>query len=150
MKHHLALIVALLMLTAGLAGACGGGNGAGGNGATPGRTASPAPTEDGAGSTPTQDGVESTPTQGGAESTPTRFEALRDALRNQLDAIGVNIGAVPGDVRDQILASCRELEAFAEGERVEEICGAIEQAMERGDPGLIDLVLNQLAELEPD
>ncbi len=141
MKRHLALIIALLMLTAGLAGACGGGNGAGGNGATPGRTASPAPTEDGAGSTPTQDG---------AESTPTNFEALRDALRNQLDAIGVNIGAVPDDVRDQILASCRELEAFVEGERVEEICGAIEQAIERGDPGLIDLVLNQLAELEPD
>jgi hypothetical protein len=57
---------------------------------------------------------------------------------------------MPEDVRDQLLALCRELEAFVEGERVAEICGAIEQAIERGDPGFIDLVLEQLAELEPD
>lgn len=136
MTRHVLVIITLLMLTVGLASACGGGNGADDGesptGAILNRTESPAPTVD------------------GAESTPTGFEALRDALRDRLDTIGVNIAAVPDDVRDQILASCRELEAFVERDRIERACEAIEQAIEGGDPGLIDLVLEQLAELEPD
>lgn len=87
----------------------------------------------------------SAPDDGGAS-----FEELRDTLRDRLDAIGVNIGAVPDDVRDQILAECRKLEQFVDEERVQGICGAIEQAIQQGDPGLIDLVLEELAALTAD
>lgn len=143
MRVYLLLIIALLMLTAGLASACDGGNGAAGegnsvgdsedvNGAVPTKTESPAATAE------------------AVQGTPTSFEALRDTLRDRLDAIGVNIGAVPDDVHDQILGWCHELESLAQQEVVADICEAIEDAIEQGDPGLIDLVLDQLAELEPD
>lgn len=139
MTRHRALVAALVVMTAALTAACGGDDGSGNSGGT----ASPADTPAG-GTTP-----RSTATVG-PEDTPTEFETLRDELSAQLDAIGVNIGAVPDDIRDQILASCRELATFADGKRVEEMCEAIERAMENDDPGLIDLVVDQLAELEPD
>ncbi|OGO50780.1 MAG: hypothetical protein A2148_03580 [Chloroflexi bacterium RBG_16_68_14] len=98
--------------------------------ATPTPSQSPAPT--------------STPT---VEGTPTRFQALRDQLRGQLEAIGDNIGAIPDDIRAGLLARCHELEEFVAPEVIADICGAIEQAIEGDDPGLIDLVLDRLAEL---
>ena len=84
-----------------------------------------------------------------ANATPTEFETLRDGLRDRLDAIGASIGDTPSDIREQILASCRELADFAEPDLVEPICQDIDEAIERGDPGKIDLVLGHLASLEP-
>lgn len=92
---------------------------------------------------------EQTPGANGAAATadgatPTAFEALRDAFIDDLAGIGVNIGAVPEDVREALLATCEELSAFAD---VEAVCGAVARAMDSGDSGLIDLVLDELAEL---
>lgn len=84
------------------------------------------------------------PTPSGAS-----FEELRDTLLQRLDVIGTNIGVVPADVRDELLGTCRELGAFADPDDVEPICSGIEEAIARGDPGRIDLVLEQLARLEP-
>lgn len=100
-----------------------------------------------AGGTLTPGGPESPTPTPTVEGTPTRFEALRDGLRGQLEAIGDNIGTVPDDIRDQLLARCHELEEFVAPEVIADICGAIEQAIDGGDPGLIDLVLARLAEL---
>ena len=83
-------------------------------------------------------------TADGAAATPTPFEALRDAFIDDLTGIGVNIGAVPEDVREALLATCEELSAFTD---VEAVCGAVARAMDSGDSGLIDLVLDELAEL---
>ena len=117
-------IIALLLLTTGLAAACGGngtGDGPDANGASPGSTESR------------------------AQATA---DPLIDALREQLDAIGVNIGAVPDDVRDQILASCAELEELVEAVRRVRVCAVVEVAIEQGDPGLIDQILDELEDLE--
>ncbi len=91
-----------------------------------------------------------TPTGNGADGTPTLFEEVRDDLSEQLARYRANIETLPPDVRDQLLSSCRELEAFVSSEDVDEICGAIEDAIEQGDPGRIDLVLARLDGLEPD
>ena len=84
------------------------------------------------------------------EDSPTTFEAARDDILAKLDAIGVNIGIVPDDIGEQLVRSCLALEAFVQGERVAEICASITDAIERGDPGLIDLVMERIADLEPD
>ncbi len=137
MKRRLTPVIALLLLAAAVA--CGGsGDTAGTDGADgdppgqPGQTASPLVTL-----IPTED-------------PPTTFEELRGDLLARLDAIGVNIGVVPDDIGEQLVSSCLELEAFAVGEPVAEICANIGDAIERGDPGLIDLVMERLADLEPD
>ena len=116
-----------LLVVAFVVGACGGdGDGGDDNGATAGRTEFP----------PAMDG------------TPARFEALRDALADRLEAIQVNIAAIPDDVQRKIIDLCRELEAFIDEDRVDEICGALDEAIDRGDPGRIDRILAELAELE--
>lgn len=139
-RHWIAAIA--LTLIAGLAIACGGG----GNGSA---TATPV---DGAapvdGATPAGDETSVPASTEQPAATPSEFEGLRDDLIDQLDAIGVNIGVLPDDVREDLLARCVELAPFANADRVDEICGAVEQAMGSGDVGLIDLVLDDLAELE--
>ena len=85
-------------------------------------------------------------TENGNEA-PAEFEVARDALYQELDSYGANIGVLPDDVRDDLLASCRALDEFAASDDVDDICAAIEQAIADGDPGLIDLVLNELAAL---
>ncbi len=79
--------------------------------------------------------------------TPTEFELARDSLYQELDGYGANIGVLPDDIRDVLLASCRALDELAESDDVDEICTAIEQAIADGDPGLIEIVLNELAAL---
>lgn len=82
--------------------------------------------------------------------TPTAFETLRDELRDRLDAIGASIGDTPSDIREQLLTSCRELGEYVDSDRVEPICSDMEDAMDRSDPGKIDLVIDYLAELKQD
>jgi hypothetical protein len=135
MTRYLVVSAVLSVLLAGSVVGCGGG---GTNGSGSGTATSVSATE-----------PQVTATDG-AESTPTEFEMMRDELSDQLDAIGANIGAVPDDVRDQMLASCHELEQFVDGERVGELCDAIQRAIETDDPGLVDLIVKQFAELEPD
>ncbi len=84
------------------------------------------------------------------DGTPTEFELARDALYQELDSYGANIGVLPDDIRDDLLASCRALDEFAASDDVDNICTAIEQAIADGDPGLIQLVLNELAALTAD
>ena len=86
---------------------------------------------------------------GGTPQGPS-FEELRQDLLTQLDSIGANIGAVPDDIRNQILGQCRALDEFADDDEVDALCTAMQRAMDRGDPGLIDLVLENLATLEED
>ena len=119
-RRFLLLAIPLLALTAAAAAACGGG------------TDSP------------------NPTGNGATGTAGPFEAARDALVQDLVNYRVTIGDVPPDVGASLLAECEQLETFADGDRVEDICTAIEQAMANADPGLIDRVLTELAELTPD
>ncbi len=78
---------------------------------------------------------------------PTEFELARDALYEELDSYGANIGVLPDDIRDDLLASCHALDEFAAGDDVDNICTAIEQAIADGDPGLIEIVLNELTAL---
>ena len=128
MKRRLTLAIALLLLAA-AAVACGG-SGTGDD--DPPETASPVVTL-----IPTED-------------PPTTYEAARDDILAKLDAIGVNIGIVPDDIGEQLVSSCLELEAFVQGESVAEICASITDAIERSDPGLIDLVMERIADLEQD
>ena len=125
MSRRLVVLAAPVLLAAVLLGCNGDGGAANGGDA---RT--PAGTENGGG-------------------TPTEFELARDALSEELDSYGANIGILPDDVRDSVLASCHALDEFAASDDVDEICTAIERAIEDGDPGLIELVLNELAELTP-
>ena len=137
MKRRLTPVIALLLLAAAIA--CGGS----------GDTAE----IDGADGDPTgQPGETASPvvTLIATEDPPTTFAELRDDLLARLDAIGVNIGIVPDDIGEQLVSSCLELQGFVDGERVAEICASIGDAIERGDPGLIELVMERLADLEPD
>ncbi len=82
------------------------------------------------------------------EETPTSFGALRGELQDRLDGIGVNIGGVPDDVRQELLEFCIQLENFADGGEVAEICDLLEDAIEQGDPEILDTVLDRLAGLQ--
>ena len=140
MRERLAFFITLLAIAGALAVACGGDGDGGANGnATPGVNA-----------TPGASATASPPPIDGGEATPRSFAEARDRLSGQLQAIGANIGAVPDDIQEQILERCRALEEFADTDAVEGICQAIDQAIESNDPGLIDRVLDQLAELEED
>ena len=144
MKRRLAPVIALLLLVAAVA--CGGGGDTGEGGGADGDP----PVVDGTDGDPRGENASPVVTLIVTEVPPTGFEALRDDMLAQLDAIGVNIGFVPDDIGEQLVSSCLELEAFVEGEAVAEICASITAAIERGDPGLIDLVMERLADLEPD
>ena len=100
--------------------------------------------DDGPSGTSTQQAP--TTTENG-DGTPTEFELARDSLYQELDGYGANIGVLPDDIRDDLLASCRALGEFAASDDVDEICTAIERAIADGDPGLIEIVLNELAAL---
>ncbi len=119
-RRLLLLAIPLLALTAAIATACGGGNDL------------------------------PNPTANGATGTAGPFEAARDALVEDLVNYRVTIGDVPDDVGARLLTDCEQLETFADSDRVEDICEAIQQAMANADPGLIDRVLAELAELAPD
>lgn len=90
------------------------------------------------------------PTANGPPATAGAFEEKRDALAAQLEAFRTNIGALPDDIREQLLTSCQELDQFVDGDDVAQVCDAIEDAIDQGDPGKIDLVLARLTELEPE
>ena len=79
--------------------------------------------------------------------TPTEFESLRDALAERLDNLGANVGAVPDDIRDELVAECEALSAYVNSDDLRPLCASIAQAIDQDDPGLIDLVVNGLAEL---
>jgi hypothetical protein len=82
------------------------------------------------------------------QGTPLSFEAARDAFAERLDAIGVNICCVPPDVRQNLIDQCEELALYAQQDAVDQICTAVGRAMDRGDPGLIDLILPDLRALQ--
>jgi hypothetical protein len=106
------------------------------------------PTPDAAATT--TDGTAAAPTEPLAPTVPQSFEALRDELISELEAIGVNIGSVPPDVREHVLGLCFALEDYIDIDTVDELCGAIEDAMDSGDFGQIDLVIDELEALEPE
>ena len=76
------------------------------------------------------------------------FEQLRDSLSSRLDSIGPNIGSMPDDVLNQILNNCHELETFVEEGSINNLCDAIRRARDTDDPGLIDQIVAQLAQLQ--
>ena len=153
MRRSATLLVLLLALVVAAAAACGGDDDGDGtrdgqtltDGRTPGATDVIDDGSENGGPTPTSpvQTVES-----GGNATPASLPELRGELSNRLDGIGVNIGAVPDDVREQLLASCRQLERFVERERVDQICQTIEDAIEQGDPGLLDRAVQQIEELQ--
>lgn len=81
------------------------------------------------------------------KGTPLSFAEARDAFVQRLDAIGPNIGSVPPDVQQQIMQQCSLLTHYAGQGGIDEICRAVQRAVDRGDPGLIDLVLRDLRAL---
>jgi hypothetical protein len=137
------LLAPLTVFALATAVACGGG-GRGDHAAT-----ATAPPSDGATATAPSAEVPTATSPPDSNGSPSEFETLRDALVDELDRIGVNIGAVPPDVRARIIGNCRALGQFADEAEVEDLCDAVQQAMDRGDPGLIDLILEDLAELSP-
>jgi hypothetical protein len=84
------------------------------------------------------------------EGTPLSFEEQRDGLVDQLDAIGSNTGAVPADVRLELVSNCENLLDLAERDTVERLCSAIEQAIVNDDPDLMDAVVREMRLLEED
>jgi hypothetical protein len=76
------------------------------------------------------------------------FEQLRDSLTRQLDSVGPNIGSMPDDVLNQILNNCHELEQFVDEGSINNLCEAIRRARDTDDPGLIDQIVAQLAQLQ--
>ena len=88
---------------------------------------------------------------GGDSSNATKatdFEQLRASLTNRLDSVGPNIGSMPDDVLDQILNNCHELEKFVDEGSINNLCDAIKRARDTNDPGLIDQIVAQLAQLQ--
>lgn len=83
-----------------------------------------------------------------SEGTPLPFDAQRDELAERLDAIGANVGAVPPDVRQELLILCGNLVDLAERETVQQICNGLNQAFLNDDPDLLDLVVRELRNLE--
>jgi hypothetical protein len=146
MRQRPAVLISLLALACVLALACSDGDGGANGGETPNDTPSngTAPLVDGTG---TADPVPTFPGDP-AEPTPRNLGEARERLTDQLDAIGANIGAVPDDIRQQLLERCEALAEFADRDDVESICQAIAAAIDTNDPGLIDRVLGQLADLE--
>ena len=147
MRRRLALLATLVALAATLALACNSGDGGTDGGETPEASATP-----NGSTTPVADGTPAVPTFpiDAGEPTPRDLDTARDRLSTQLDEIGVNIGAVPDDIRDQLLDRCTVLKDFADDGDVDAICQTISQAIDTNDPGLIDRVLGQLTELEED
>lgn len=86
----------------------------------------------------------------GPTATPGDFEKARDGLVRDLDNIGANIGSVPDDIRASLIATCQELGAYVDRETIDRICPAIGQAIDASDPGLIDLIVEELAALDGD
>ncbi len=85
-----------------------------------------------------------------APGTPTRsFEDVRGELVDRLDTIRVNIASVPADVQTRIKTTCRELQPSIGKDKTTEICGTLDEALLRADPGRIDRVLADLAQLRP-
>ncbi len=84
----------------------------------------------------------------GTATSTTNFEQLRDALRNRLNGIGVNIGVVPDDVLNQILNQCHELEQFTDQTRVNDLCTAVRRARDTNDVGLLDQIVTQIGQLK--
>lgn len=80
--------------------------------------------------------------------TPISFEAFRDDLADRLDNIGANIGAVPPDVREQLLLQCEQLGNFVDHDAIEPLCRAIDTSIQNDDPGQVDNVVAQLRALE--
>ena len=120
MRRPAALLAPVLLLLFLATAACDGSDGNGGNGPTP---------------------------ENGPTATPGDFENARDALVRDLDNIGANIGSVPDDIRDALIASCQGLGDYVGEETVDRICPAIGQAIDANDPGLITLVVRELANL---
>lgn len=83
-----------------------------------------------------------------SQGTPLSFIEARDALAQRLDAIGTNIASVPDDVMQQLLIQCGQLIRYADRATVAQLCNAIDQAKKRADPGLIDLVVDELRALK--
>ena len=83
-----------------------------------------------------------------AQGTPLSFEQARDALVQQLDGIGVNIGSMPDDVAAHLVAECQLLTSYAKPATVTQICNGIQQARDRADPGLLDIVVSSLRALK--
>ena len=153
MRRSVTLLVVLLALVVAVGAACGGDDE--GDGTRDGQTLTDSRTP-GATDAVDGDGESGGPTptspvktvESGGNATPASLPELRGELSSRLDGIGVNIGAVPDDVREQLLTSCRQLERFVDRERVDQICQTIEDAIEQGDPGLLDLAVQQLEELQ--
>jgi hypothetical protein len=82
------------------------------------------------------------------DGTPTAFENARDSFAARIQAMGPNIGAVPDDIRADLLLQCEALSEYADDGAVSDICGAVERAIDTGDFGLVDLILIDLDELE--
>ncbi len=127
MKRSLSLPIALLALAIALAACAGGDGGEAVNGV---------------------DGEQPSTTPGEPDDEPTAFDALRDELRDRLMAIGASIGSTPNDVREGLIESCLDLAEYVDMERVEPICRDIEDAIDAGDPGKIERILDHLAALE--
>ena len=76
------------------------------------------------------------------------FEQLRDSLSSRLDSVGPNIGSMPDDVLNQFLNNCHELEKFVDEGSINNLCDAIKRARDTNDPGLIDQIVAQIAQLQ--
>ena len=84
-----------------------------------------------------------------ATDTAAALETARAGLRSDLENYGANIGSLPDDIRADLLASCWELQSYAADDAVDDICSAVERAIDNADPGLIALILNELNALTP-
>lgn len=82
------------------------------------------------------------------QGTPYSFAEFRDQFANRLDTIGPELGSVPSDIREEHLVQCGLLANYADRDTVAQLCNAINQAFTRNDPGLMDLVVAELAELK--
>ncbi len=83
-----------------------------------------------------------------SDGTPLPFESQRDELADRLDAIGANVGAVPADIRQELLIMCGNLAGLADRETVQQLCNGMNQAFINDDPDLMDLVVRELRNLE--
>jgi hypothetical protein len=82
------------------------------------------------------------------QATPTSLEQLRANLEARLETIGVNVGAVPEDVRDQLVRYCMGLKAFVQDGEIDDICNSIAVAIEQADRQLLEQVSTRLGNLQ--